>query len=320
VDRVRYTEDSQLHTWANSLIARPTGQEAVGINGFAPRRDQLGILKRNGLWQITGDSNANFRVVQIQVGADPGSGKGGCLGADTICVINDRAYWLGRDGVYEWGPEGVRCISDDAVRPWFTTDTYFNRSRFQFAFGKYNELRDQYEIHLANANDSTENRWIAFNLRTRKWYGPNLTAALTPTHAAAVVSETGLPNAVIGGADGIIYTQNSATYHDGTDSVIDFDVHGRFHHGDAPDVTHMWLRPSIHSKVETAGALEVIPYVGALAASAGTTKSHTLTTGREVLTHLGAGRLMKLRFRQNTVDVGVSVFGYEVPFFEIGRR
>lgn len=314
VDSVTYSEDGLVYAWPNSITAYPTGQDSQGIVAFAPRRNELGILKRNGVWQISGNSNATFQVIQLVYD------KAGCVAPDSVVVANDKAYWLGRDGIYEWGTDGVRNVSDGLVKPWFTTDTYFNRGRFVNAFAKYNEARNSYELHLAALGSSTEDRWVSFNLTNRKWFGPHKTGAFTPSHAYKGQDSNGLPIVLVGGTDGTIYTANNSTYHDGSATAIDFDVYGPFHHGDEPDVHHLWQSISILSKVESGGTLSIIPYLGRLNAAAGTTISHDLTTGRERLSTIGAGAMVRLRFSQATNNQGCTIYGYELPFLELGRR
>jgi hypothetical protein len=317
IDSVFYSEDGKVYAWPNSLTAYPKGQDSDGIVAFAPRKDQLGLLKKAGLWQITGTSNANFSIVQLVFD------KGGCIAPDTVIVINDRAYWLGRDGVYEWSAEGVKNISDEMVKPWFQAkdNTYFETSRFPVAFAKYNEARNSYSLHLAASGSSSEDRWVEFNLTNRKWYGPHKTAAFTPSSAAVALDSNALPFTVVGGTDGVIYKANQTTLHDGASSVIDMDCYGPFHSVDAPDIEHYWGELSVLTKKDVAGTLSVIPYVGALDVAAGATIAHDLTKERELLRRLGDGRLCRLRFRQNTVDQGAIIYGYEIsPVFENGRR
>lgn len=320
VDTVLYSESRKLYAWPNQLTAYPTGQNTAGIVAFAPRRDQLGVLKRDGLWQISGSASgssgiANPALVQVVYG------KAGCIAEDSVVTVNDKVYWLGNDGVYEWGPNGVDCISDDKVMPWFQSDTYFNRARFPYAFAKYNQLQDQYELHLANAGDSTENRWVAFNLTKRAWYGPHKTDAYTPSHAALCLDANGLPMSVIGGTDGVIYAQNQATFRDGAATAIDMDCDGPFHSANAPDIEHHWGHLSMLTKVEAAGTLTVTPKVGRLNAAAGSALTHDLTKGRQQLGILGDGPLLQLRIRQADVNQGAVVYGYEVDeVFENGRR
>jgi hypothetical protein len=297
IDTVFATETNKVYAWPNQLVAYPTGQDEKGIIGFAVRKNQLGLLKRNGLWQISGTSGSTGIAITNtsvqQVANAPGS-----LSAETTKTVpGDRVLYLGRDGVYEWSDQGVQNISKDQVHPWFTTDTYFNRAQFVNAFARYNEKLNQYELHLAAAGSSNIDRWVSFNLTTRKWYGPHVTALFTPSSACDVVDGDGLPVTLIGGTDGVIYVGNQSTYRDGAATVIDMDCFGPFHSCDEPDVEHYWGQLSMLTKIEASGTLSVTPYVGGLDAAAQSAISHTLTTGREKLRRLGDGRLMRLRMR-----------------------
>jgi hypothetical protein len=320
LDTVFVTETNKVYAWPNSIVAYPTGQDEFGIVGLVPRRNQLGIIKRNGLWQINASSSgtgltlSNISVQQITFG------KAGCISADTIVVVNDRAFWLGNDGVYEWTDNGVRNITDEKVAPWFKSDTYFNRSKFPDAFAKYNEQRNQYELHLAAAGSSDIDRWVALNITNGQWYGPHKTGLFTPTHAAHLVDSNGLPIALVGSSAGVIYTANATTFRDGAATAIDMDVFTPFYHGNAPDIVHYWDEVSALSKIEAAGTLSITPYVGRLDASAGTAISHDLTKGRERLRRLGVGPMLRFRLRHNTVNQSATIYGFEVPFHEVGRR
>ena len=319
VDTVFFTETNKVYAWPNTAIAYPTGMDSAGIVAFAKRKNQLGLLKRNGLWQIsgssatTGISSDNLSISQIAFE------KAGCSAPDSVVTINDRVYYLGKDGVYEWG-ERVDNISNDRVDKWFQSDTYFNRSRFGNAFAKYDEINHAYELHLANAGDSTENRWVTYYIDAKVWTGPHKTDLFTPTHACHGVDENMLPIALVGASNGVIYQANASTYRDGAATAIDMDCYTPFFSANAPDIHHVWLQPSILTKIEAAGTLSLTPYVGRLDASAGTAISHDLTLGRERLTRLGTGPMFRFRIRQNTVNQSATIYGVEVPFLERGRR
>ena len=313
VDEVIYTEENKVYAWPNRLTAWPTGQHREGVVGLAPRRDELGVIKKGGLWQITGDGDT-FGLVQVQ------AGQGGGISADTIIAIDDYVYWLGDDGVWEWGPDGLKNISDEMVAPWFKSDVFFNRTRFQYAFAKYNAVRKTYDLHLAGTGDSTETRWVSYNIENKKWYGPHLTSAFTPSAAELVQDSNDLPMVLMGGTNGIVYKMNQSTFHDGTVTAIAMDITGPMHFANAPDIEHYWDMLSMLTKVESAGTMTITPTVGRLNSAAGSAITHTLTTGRERLRRLGAGAGVQLRFQQSTVDVGGTIFGYEIPFHELGRR
>jgi hypothetical protein len=314
LDNILYTEDGTVYKWSGSITAYPKGQELNGVMAITPRRDQLGIIKRSGLWQITGDSDANFRIVQLA------TGKGGCVSRRSVVAVNDSVFWLGLDGVYEWGPSGVHSITDDTVRPWFTTSTYFNRDEFQDSFAKFNPVRNQYELHLCPTGSTNQTSWVAYNLDTKTWLGPHITSLTNFISGTSSETHNGLPRTLVGGSDANVYVYSPTTYHDGTATAIAVDVETPFFSGDAPDIEHYWGEMSVLSKVQAAGTLTITPTVGRLNASAGTAISHTLTTGRQRLRRLGIGALLKLRLQHSTVDQGVTVYGIEVPFHEVGRR
>lgn len=326
VDTIAFTDSEKVYAWANSVVAYPKGQDSEGVVGFAPRKDQLGVLKRDGVWQVTGSASGSAgistsSVVIVQLA----SGRGGCIAPDSIIVINDRAYWLSDDGVWEWSSEGIRNISDDAVKPWFervvADNTSFNPARFANAFAKYNAKTNCYDLHLAAAGSSTEDRWVSFCLTNRKWYGPHKTGALTPSHAGLAKDANNLPIALVGGTDGVLYVGNQSTLRDGSGTAIDMDCYGPWHSDDAPDDEHFWGQLSLLTKVESGGTLSVTPTVGRLNSSAQSAISHSLTTGRELLRRLGDGALCRLRMQQATVNQGAVIYGYEIdPVFTNGKR
>lgn len=321
VDTVYASETNKVYAWPNALVAYPTGQTEKGVIAFAPRKNALGLLKNTGVWSISASaSSTGINLENATFNQIDGSDDQGCIAEDSVLVIGGKAYWLGRNAVYEWSDEGIKDITSDTVKPWFNSATYFNRSRFQYAFARYNKVTNSYELHLAAAGSSNEDRCVKFNLTNRKWYGPDKYGGITPTHGFHLVDANGIPMTIIGGSDGVLYTGNSANKRDGAATAIDMDCYGPWHHGDDPDKMHTWLQLSVLSKIEAAGTLDVIPYVGGLDASAGTTISHTLTTGRELLSRLGVGRLARLRFRKNTVNQSVTIYGYELPWITNGRR
>jgi hypothetical protein len=281
---------------------------------MVPRRNQLLVLKRNGVWAITGTSEANFTIVQLV------EGRGGCVSAESVVVVNDIAYWLAGDGVYSYGPEGLTNITDGDVAPWFKKNSYFNRQRFTEAFAKFNEPRNQYELHVAAAGSEVEDRWVAFNTVNRRWYGPHRTTAMTPTSAGKVSDESGLPVVVVGGSDGRLYVANNETFVDGPSGAIDYDCESGFFHSDNPNVEHHFGKLSVLSRVEAAGLLTVTPTVGRTNSLPSAPMQHDLTLGREELERIGDGPMFRLRFRQATAGQGVSLYGYEVADFENGKR
>lgn len=305
----------KIYAWplSRTIPIPPANFDSRGITGFLPRRDELGVGKTTSLHKITGTNESNFtRVTQSE--------HIGVWAPDSCVVVRDIGYFLGNPyGIYTWGPSGVKCISNPKVRAWFTTDTYFNRSRFDQAVGWFDPLMDSYNLLLSAAGSTTLDRWISYHIETDTWWGPHKTGAFTPTYGATVRDSNEIEIPVICASDGKIYKPQT-TLTDGTSTAIDFDVTTNPISGDSPDIEKYWAEPSIVSKVISSGTLTITPTVGGLNASAGTAISHNLALGRQRLPRLGQGRFLTLRLQQNTNTTETVVYGLEIPFHELGRR
>lgn len=321
VDHVLYTDDSLFYGWSpdNDFPAWPTGEDATGIVALAPRRDALGILKRNRLLKITGSSDDDFAVLIVVEGT-------GCVASDSVVVIRDAVYWLGADGVYRWDDSGVACLSRTKVDPWFTRDTVFDRSRFPDAVGGWNPRTNCYELQLVPAGGSSTTTWIAVDLDTGNWFGPHITGAFTPTLRTLLRTDAGVYRPAMGGSDGYLYLQNQSGGADvdgptATPTAIAADALLAWMTQGDPDLTHYWGRVSLHSRIEVSGTLTVTPTVGGLGSGAQPAITFNLTLGREIARRLGVGRLATLRLRQSTAGTQFLAYGLDLtPIGVVGRR
>ena len=316
VDRILFSDLDKFYAWSatNFLLATPVGEDTFGITGFIPRRDELVVCKRSRIMKVVGNSEEDFEVIIIAEGV-------GCQAADSCVVIRDVGYFLGLDGVYTVGPDGVKPISRDKVDPWFLTDTYFNRALFDDAVGGYNPITDSYDLLLAAAGSSNLDRWVSYDIRRKEWIGPHLTTAFTPTMRGFLrdADSNGLPT--FGASDGKLYKMNQSGASD-NGTAISTDWISKWFAGQAPDLHHVWLEPSFFVKTQagTPGPLVVTPKVGDLAASNGTAQNIPQTIDRSRLARFGAGRLLRLQFTHATNAEDVELRGYELPFVEAGRR
>jgi hypothetical protein len=272
----------------------------------------MAVFKRNSAHKIVGDDENSYQRVTITEGA-------GLIAPESVRVIRNVGYGLGENGVYQYDDEGFRSISQETVAEWFESDTYFNRAMFPYAEGRWNPETNAYELHLAAVGSSVLDRWVSYDLARKTWLGPHLTSAFTPKCAGEVVNASGSTIPVIGGSDGYVYTMNGATRTDGTATAIDFDV-STIHTCNTPDIEKQFLQMDVLSKIEAAGTLSVTPTVGGLDASAQSAMSYDLTLGRQRGVYIGPGRILQLRWRHNTNAQDVTLYGAELPFFELGRK
>lgn len=313
-DTVRYTEADKNYAWpeTNSIPIPRIGQDDRGVIQLMPRREGLGVGRQNSLHQITGNTSRDFRRQTI-------SEMVGLEGDEAVVTSENTVFFLWKDGVYRWDSGGVVCLSDKRVRSWFTKDDTFNRARFKYAKMSINPLRNTLVLLLAAAGSSSEDRWVEYNLADGTWWGPHKTDAFAPTANTFLYDSNNQPIWVMGTSDGFIITEQ-ATRTDGASTGIALDVVGKFHDMNTPDIWKYFGQLSLLSKIQAAGTLSVIPYVGGLDAVAGTTISADMTLGKQVLRRLGIGRFCKLNFQHSTAGQDVEIYGYELPFHEVGRR
>ena len=315
IDYLRYSEAGKMYAWptANTILIPRLGADDRGITGIIARKESLIVGRQDRLFQVTGSSEVDFRVVKLRENI-------GIESPDSIVVFRDVAYWLAKDGVYSLSEGGViTCLSDGKVRNWFNSDTYFNRARFPFAVGRVDPIRNKYILLLTNVGDSTENRWVEYDLTNKTWWGPHKTDAFTPSWATTLLDSNSLPLPSLGSSSGFLFKEQP-TRTDDTATAIDFDVDTKFHDMNSPDITKNFGQISLLSKIQSAGSLTITPYVGGLNATAGSAITADMTKDRQKLTRIGDGRMFKLNLRNTEVGQDCELFGYETPFFERGRR
>lgn len=319
IDTVHFSGSRKAYGWplVNSFPIPPQGDDTVGVTALIARRDALGIARQGIMHQILGRTPANFERTQLADGK-------GCVAPDSVQVIHDIGYWLGGDGVYSWGPKGVELVSAQ-VTGWFQTDRYFNRIYFPTAIGHYNEKHNLYQLLLASITSEVGalDRWVGLELDTGRWHGPHKTGAFTLSWASQVQDANGLTIPILGSSSGFLYKMNQPTISD-DGTAIDFDVRLR-HTANTPDIEKVFLEASVHVRPEAGGTLLIIPALGTENAAAQASISHGLTLDRRRHRRISTatnptGRMLTLRFQNAELDQKVQLRGYEIPFFEEGRR
>jgi hypothetical protein len=326
VDTVRYTEAGIGYAWPddNGLESPDAGADAFGVVGLIPRRDALGVGRRNLLAQITGsgvddaDGVADFSVVIL-------SKELGIESQEAAKVYRDAAYFLWKDGVYRWSSEGLECLSDGkpggrgGVRSWFATDDFFNRDRYPYAFAVIDPNRPCYRLFLASAGSTVIDTWVEYDIAGDSWWGPHSTSLFDPTSAfmRTNVSNRALP--MIGGATAVYGERALRT--DGAATAIDFDIIGARHaHGD-PDREKFFGEISVFQKAQAAGTLQVIARVGEVNKTTSATQNCDMTVPRKRLGRLGVGKHAQIELRNVVAGIDVELYGYVIdPVNVFGRR
>jgi hypothetical protein len=313
-DSLRYAEPDAWWAWPNTneLKVPILGDSSRGVIGLMPRREALGLGKRDVIWQVTGSTPTDFRLVKLAESV-------GVESQESMAIYRDTIWWLWKDGVYQWNSEGIKNISDGKVRSWFQSDDYFNQDKFDDAFAIFDPTKLKYRLFLASAGSTTIDRWIEYDIETKTWWGPHKTGAFSPTCSFLLFDSADRVVPVMGSSDLYVWEpRTEATDHLATG--IDFEVVTKWHDGTAPDMEKHWGSPSFLGKVQEAGTLSVTPYAGYLNAEAQTPMFYDMTQGREVLDRIGRGMVMKLKLNHSTYNEPVEIYGVEVPYNVFGTR
>lgn len=315
-DILRYTEAGTMYAWnGNNQISVPRiGADTRGVVSLITRRDSLVAGRRNNIQQVTGTSNADFRIVKL-------SDQVGIESNESVAIYKETAFFLWKDGVYTLDADGVTCISDKAgVRKWFTTSDYFNTSRFQYAVGLIDPVRLKYKLFLSAAGSSDLDRWVEYDLREGTWWGPHKTGAFTPVSAFTIYDANDNAKPVIGGSTGYVWQEQTGASDD-TATAIDFDVDTNWNHSNSPEIDKFHGRIALIGKVQTAGNLTVTPYISYLNAAAGNPFYYVMSKGKQLLGRLGLGKMFRLNLRHNVAAEPVELYGYDVDdIHELGKR
>lgn len=315
VDVLRYSEPGSMYSWpiSNGISVPRLGADSRGVAGLIARRESLVVGRRNNIQQVTGTSDDDFRLIRV-------TDEAGIESYESVAVYKDTAFFLWKDGVYALDANGVRCISNDRVRSWFTKDDTFARDRFQYAVGMIDPVRLKYRLFLAAAGSVVNDRWIEYDLADGTWWGPHKTGAFTPVSAIVVTDTNDEKIPMIGSSSGFLWEEQS-TATDDTATAIDFDVDTGFDAQGSANVDKYWGNLSVMGKVQSTGTVAITPRVGDTDAAAKLAMQYVMSAGRQLIGRLGVGSLLKLNFRHNVAGEPVEIYGYEIDdVHELGQR
>lgn len=323
IDTLRYTQAGFQYAWPldNSLPIPQVGVDALGVKALVQRREALGVGRSNQLVQITGtggensDGTIDFDVVIL-------SKNLGIESQESVAVFRDTAYFLWKDGVYEWSSSGIACISDGpqgtGVRSWFTTNNYFDQGAFSSAFGHVDVVRGKYRLFALNPDG--EVNWVEYDIKDKTWWGPHKTGLFAPASVFTLTNSQNTEFPVIGSTVGNIY-RDQATRTDGPSTAIDFNVVGKRHDLGDSDQEKFFGQVSFWGKAQTSGTLDVLTRVGELNRTVEKTHAYDMTLPREQLNRLGTGKYAQIELRNAVAGVDVELYGFEVESVNIvGRR
>ena len=316
IDNLRYTTAGTMYGWSalNTIPIQHVGADSAGCTALIPRRNALGVGRRNTLMQVTGTSRTNFTAVVV-----PGGEGRGVVSQESVVIDADIAYFLWQDGVYTWDSTGIHSLSDTKVSAWFGSDTYFNRAMFHRATA---QLVDQkYRLFLASPGSTQLDRWIEYDFRTKTWWGIHRTNAFTPTCTLPVAGADGQVYPMVGNQEGFV-VQEQDDANDLHAVAIPVSAVTKAHAGGDPESEKVFGELSIWGKGQATGSITVTPSVGTLAGQVDLAPfDYDMTLGRHRVGRVGVGQHATLTFTHDTINEPVELYGYTInPVSVVDRR
>lgn len=314
VDTLRFAQADAMWSWpsTNAISIPGIGRDQFGIRALMPRREALGVGRRDLIWQVTGFTPDDFSAVKL-------SEIIGVESQDTVATFRDTVWWLWKDGVYQWDNNGLTNVSDGKVKSWFSTDSYFNRDMFPYCFATFDPLRLKYKLFLAAAGSTSVDRWVEYDIQTQTWWGPHKTDAFSPTSAFLLTDGQDKQQVVVGSSSDYIWEEQS-TATDNVQTGISTEIVSKFYDGDMPDYEKFWGQLSVLGKAQSAGTMTITPKVGYINATAGTAISYDMSKGRQRLNRLGVGKFAQLTLTHSAAGEPVEIYGMEIPYSVVGHR
>lgn len=314
IDTLRFSEPDAWWAWpvTNGINVPIVGGGGRGIIALMPRREYLGIGKRDLIWAIVGDTPQDFRLVKL-------SELCGVESQESVASYRDTSWWLWKDGVYQWDSEGIQSISDGKVKSWFTTNNYFNRALFSKSFASFDPTTLKYRLFLASAGSNVIDSWVEYDVDTRTWWGPHSSASLNPTSSLIIYNTADEIIPAIGASNAFLW-QPRVEATDDVATGIQTRLETGFFHAGEPDFEKYWDHLVVLGKPQEAGTLSITPYVGYTDAAAATPLECDMTLGRQKLGRLGRGQLMKLVFEHTKYNEPIEIYGLEILYNIFGRR
>jgi hypothetical protein len=324
-DNLRYTEAEAMYAWFadNSIPISHVGDDRFGITALAPRRDALGVGRRNQLTSISSSDGVAFLPTVVTENC-------GILSQESVVVFRDAAYFIWLDGVYRWDANGIACVSDMGnVRSWFVTDDYFNRGMFSLAFAVFDPINIRYRLFLCSAGNVVPDRWVEFDINSGKWYGPHKTDAFSPRCGFQFRGVNDQSYLTIGSYDGYLSLDTEVRTDWGSVPIVEDVTSAQFSGGD-PNRDTVFGKVYINTEplaasVLTPPVLNVTTQVGELnlestIPASAVAMQADLTKARQSLFRVGEGKHAVVRLQNSQIGVNPVVYGMKIPTTDVGQR
>jgi hypothetical protein len=157
--RVWFCADSDPSTWAiNDDFFDVSSDDGDSINGLVGFMEDLLIFKDNSIWVAQGTYDPVNELTLTKRVTDAG-----CVAGRSLVTINNRVYFLGKEGIYEFDGVAARIISEpieDIIRN-------INPSQKQYACAVGADSK--YYLSYASLGSSINTEMLVYDTLARSW-------------------------------------------------------------------------------------------------------------------------------------------------------
>lgn len=169
---------------------------------ISPFRDRLMVWTSAGLYQVTGNTFADFAVSAFDLTTK-------LVARESVAAVDDRLYALTLSGVVEVSEGGVTVVSlpiDDTLHAMLDDPAQLARMK-NVAFGLADQLNHEYRLFLRTVTGTVDiglgcDKWLTFDTRSRAWswgFFNYTTGGVYDVRSCGVVTPTGQMR--LGGGD-----------------------------------------------------------------------------------------------------------------------
>jgi len=177
------------------------------------------IFKDNEVYLVVGESPEDFVIYPV-------SSIVGCPAPDTIAtaelgidiaegVSRNVALWLSNSGPMMF--DGATISKLQGVDSYFErgTSSYLNWDLVSQARGWYDKIYKEYNLLIPSSSATSNDTWLVYDLRRKKWYTKSTGNAETPQSAFNCLDTTGESYTLAGADNGRVYKLEQGTDWDG---------------------------------------------------------------------------------------------------------
>lgn len=177
------------------------------------------VYKDNEVYLVVGESPEDFVIYPV-------SSIVGCPAPDTIAtaelgidvaegVSRNVAIWLSNSGPMMF--DGATISKLQGIDSYFErgTTSYLNWDLVSQARGWYDKIYKEYNLLLPSSSASSNDLWLVFDLRRKKWYTKDTGTSETPQSVFNCIDTTGEAYTLAGADNGRVYKLEQGTDWDG---------------------------------------------------------------------------------------------------------